>query len=212
MEYSKLLKQVDELPVFSSGLLQAGNVDRAKIQKQLSRWTAAKKIYQLRRGLYTLAKPYQKKQPHLFLIANALISPSYISLQSALAYYSLIPEAVPQVLSITSRLRSQRYETPLGVFGYHHIKPQFFSGFQLEQVDSDQFAYIARPEKALLDLIYLTKQGHSQAFLETLRLQNLDQLDIVWMEETATGLGSKKIIKAVENLSTIAANELLRQL
>jgi hypothetical protein len=98
------------------------------------------------------------------------------------------------------------------VFGYHHIKPQFFSGFQLEQVDSDQFAYIARPEKALLDLIYLTKQGHSQAFLETLRLQNLDQLDIVWMEETATGLGSKKIIKAVENLSTIAANELLRQL
>ena len=212
MEYSKLLEQVDGLPVFSSGLLQAGHVDRAKIQKQLSRWTATNKILQLRRGLYTLAKPYQKQQPHLFLIANVLIAPSYVSLQSALAYYGVIPEAVPHVLSITSKIRSQSYETPLGVFDYHHIKPQFFSGFQLEQIDSDQFAYIARPEKALLDLIYLTKQGHSQAFLETLRLQNLDQLDLAWMQGVVKDFGSMKLLKGVENLSIITENAELRQL
>jgi len=212
MNFDQFLEQIGDLPVFSSDLLLAGRVDRANIQKQLSRWSAKKKIHQLRRGLYTLAQPYQKTTPHLFLIANRLVSPSYISLQSALAYYDLIPEAVPQVLSITSRIRSQEIETPLGLFRFHHIKPQYFTGYKLEQVAADQFVYLARPEKALLDLVYLTKQGHTSVFLESLRLQNLDQLDLVWMETMVNEFGSTKLIKAVENISAIAADESLRWL
>ena len=209
MEFADLLNQVGDLPVFSSTLLQAGDVDRANIHKQLSRWTAANKTQQLRRGLYTLAEPYRQRDPHPFLIANHLISPSYVSLQSALAYYDLIPESVPQVLSITSKMRSKVMETPLGSFRHQNIQHRLFLGFHLVKVSLEQFAYLARPEKALLDLIYLTKQGHSAAFLDSLRLQNLDQLDLDWMDMTAREIGSMKLVKAVDHLTTIADQERL---
>jgi len=209
MEFHDLLFQVGDLPIFSSALLQAGDVDRANLQKQLSRWTAAGKIHQLRRGLYTLAEPYRQKDPHPFLIANRLIAPSYVSLQSALAYYDLIPESVPQVLSITSKLRSKVIETSLGSFRYHNIQSPLFSGFSLVQVSIDQSAYLARPEKALLDLIYLTKQSHTPEYLDSLRLQNLDQLDMDWMKKTAREFGLKKLVRAVDHLFIIRDREKL---
>ena len=209
MEFHDLLFQVGDLPIFSSALLQAGDVDRANLQKQLSRWTAAGKIHQLRRGLYTLAEPFRQKDPHPFLIANRLLAPSYVSLQSALAYYDLIPEAVPQVLSITSKLRSKVIETSLGSFRYHNIQRPLFSGFSLVQVSIDQSAYLARPEKALLDLIYLTKQSHTSEYLDSLRLQNLDQLDMDWMKKTAREFGLKKLVRAVDHLFIIRDREKL---
>lgn len=207
MEFESLLHQISGLPIFSSKLLEVGGVDRANIQKQLSRWTAAKKIKQLRRGLYILAEPYRQIDPHPFLIANNLISPSYVSMQSALAYYDLIPESVPQVVSITSKFRSKVIETFSGSYRFHHLKHPYFSGFHLVQMTQDQSAYIARPEKALLDLIYLTKRGQTRAFLESLRLQNLAQLDLGWMKETVTRWDSKKLIKAVELLSVMIKDE-----
>jgi predicted transcriptional regulator of viral defense system len=209
MDFEELLFQVGGLPVFSSALLQAGDVDRANLQKQLSRWTAAKKIYQLRRGLYTLAEPYRQKDPHPFLIANRLLAPSYVSLQSALGYYDLIPETVPQILSITSKLRSKAIETPFGAYRYHNIQSPLFSGFSLVQVTTEQSAYLARPEKALLDLIYLTKQGHTPEYLDSLRLQNLDQLDMKWMRKAAREFGLRKLVGAVDHLDTMMDRERL---
>ena len=209
MDFQELLFQVGDLPVFSSALLQAGDVDRANLQKQLSRWTAAKKIYQLRRGLYSLAEPYRQKDPHPFLIANRLLAPSYVSLQSALGYYDLIPETVPQILSITSKLRSKAIETPFGSYRYHNIQSPLFSGFSLVQVTTEQSAYLARPEKALLDLIYLTKQGHTPEYLDSLRLQNLDQLDMKWMRKAAREIDLKKLVEAVDHLDTIIDRERL---
>jgi predicted transcriptional regulator of viral defense system len=209
MEFQNLLYQVSDLPLFSSTLLQVGNVDRANLQKQLSRWTAAGKIHQLRRGLYILAEPYRQIEPHPFLIANRLLAPSYVSLQSALAYYDLIPETVPQVLSITSKMRSKAIETPFGSYRYHNIQSPMFSGFTLVQVSKDQSAYLARPEKALLDLIYLTNQGHTPEYLDTLRLQNLDQLDMKWMRKSARETGLMKLVKAVDHLDAIKDREKL---
>lgn len=212
MKFKELLYQVGDLPVFSSAVLQAGNVSRANIQKQLTRWVKAKKIYQLRRGLYSVAEPYRQSDPHPFLIANRIISPSYVSLQSALAYYDLIPESVPQVLSITSKLRSTVVETSLGSYLYHNIQHDLFFGFSLVKVNKDQSAYLARPEKALLDLVYFTKQGHSKMFLESLRLQNLDQLDLDWMKRTAGELGLLKWVKAVDHIAINAKQEVLSEL
>ena len=92
MDFAQLLQIVGNEPAFETGLLLAGNVDPADVQRQLSRWTAAGRLWQLRRGLYSLAAPYQKVKAHPFAIANALVRGSYVSLQTALAHYSLIPE------------------------------------------------------------------------------------------------------------------------
>ena len=92
MEFSSLLDIVGNEPLFGTEVLLAGDVSPVNIHRQLSRWVTAGKVYQLRRGLYSLAPPYQKVVPHPFLVANRLQPGSYISLQSALAYYGLISE------------------------------------------------------------------------------------------------------------------------
>lgn len=204
MEFRILLEQVGHLPLFTSNILRVGDVDTPNLQKQLSRWTSTNKIRQLRRGLYALSEPYRQVEPHPFLIANNLISPSYVSLQSALAYYDLIPEAVPEVTSITSRQRSEKLTTDFGAFDYHHIQDNLFQGYHLIQVVQEQYIYIARPEKALLDLIYLTPRGNDLNYLESLRLQNLEKLDLDWMQETTTAYGMKKLTDAAGILTQLA--------
>ena len=72
MEFNDLLDLVGEEPVFNSALLMAGDVNPRLMRQQLSRWVKSGKVYQLRRGLYALAPPYQKSKPHPFLVANYL--------------------------------------------------------------------------------------------------------------------------------------------
>jgi len=144
MKFERLLKIVGDEPLFETGLLLAGKVDSDDIRRQLVRWVAAGKIIQLRRGLYTLAPPYQKIKPHPFLIANRLLEPSYVSLQSALAYYDLIPEYVPIVTSVTTG-RKALMETPLGSFQFQHIQRDRLIGFVPRLVGSNQEVFLATP-------------------------------------------------------------------
>ena len=94
MKFTSLLDIVGDEPVFETGLLLAGAIDPGNVRRQLSRWTKAGHLYQLRRGLYALAPPFQKVKPHPFVVANRLMPASYVSLQSALRHYGLIPDIV----------------------------------------------------------------------------------------------------------------------
>jgi len=192
MEFSRLLEIVDDEPVFETGLLLAGEVDPNDVRRQLSRWVEAGRIYQLRRGLYALAPPFQKVKPHPFLIANRLQRGSYVSLQSALAYYGLIPEVVPVTTGVTTA-RPGRRETPLGVYEFRRIKAELFFGYRLVEVSPGQRAFVATPEKALLDLTYLHPGGDSPAYLQELRLQNLDRLDLDALQRMAEQAGKPKL-------------------
>ena len=201
-----MLQIVGDEPLFETGLLLAGDVDPNNVRRQLVRWVAAGKVYQLRRGLYALAPPYQKTKPHPFLIANRLVEPSYVSLQSALAHYGLIPEYVAVVTSVTTG-RSTRAETPLGRYQFQHIQRDWFLGFASRRVEGGQEVYLATPEKALLDLVYLQPGGDKLAYLRALRLQNLDQFneDMLW--KLANDLGKPKLRRAAENIITIMKGE-----
>jgi predicted transcriptional regulator of viral defense system len=176
MEFTELLEIIQDEPVFDTGLLLAGDANPREVRRQLSRWRQAGKIYQLRRGLYCLVPPFQKVKPHPFLVANRLIPASYVSLQSALAYYGMIPEHVPVTTSVTPS-RSAHWETPLGIFGFRHIQLDFFYGYRLADLREKQQAFIASPEKALLDLVYLEPGGDTPDYLTELRLTNLERLD-----------------------------------
>src|SRR4051794_5385816 len=129
MRFEDLLGIVGSEPVFETGLLLAGDVDPVDVRRQLSRWTRAGRLYQLRRGLYALAPPFQKVQPHPFLVANRLVPGSYVSLQSVLAEHSLIPEYVPVTTSVTTS-RPGRWDTPLGSYLFRHLQPDLITGFR----------------------------------------------------------------------------------
>jgi hypothetical protein len=195
MRFDRLLEIVGQEPVFETGLLLAGDVSPANVRRQLSRWTASGRLIQLRRSLYALATPYQKVKPHPFLIANRMVRGSYVSLQSALAYEGLIPEYVPVVTSVTTD-RPARWDTPLGSYAFRHIKPDLLQCYRLAEVSPGQEAFLASPEKALLDLIYLQPGGDSLPYLQELRLQNLQRLDPDEMTRQAALIGSPKLRRA----------------
>lgn len=206
MKFQRLLEIVGEEPVFHTGLLLAGEVALDSLRTQLSRWVRTGRLLQLRRGLYSLPPPYRKVDPHPFLVANRLVQGSYVSLQSALAHHGLIPEEVPTVTSVaTSRTCSK--QTPLGRYLCRHIGRRYLGGYRPETVARGQVALVACPEKALLDLIHLEPGGQSREYLEELRLQGLDLLDLRQLRTLARTVKRPKLERAVQNLAAIVDRE-----
>ena len=206
MEFIELLEIIQDEPVLETGLLLSGDVNPREIYRQLSRWRQAGKIYQLRRGLYCLAPPFQKVKPHPFLVANRLLPGSYISLQSALAYFGMIPEYVPMTTSVTTS-RPVHLETPLGSFDFRHIQVDFFDGYRFVDLGENQRAFIATPEKALLDLVYLEPGGDEPDYLTELRLNNLGRLDWKLLEQLARKLEKPKLMRAIAAIRALAKEE-----
>jgi len=128
-----------------------------------------------------------------------------VSLQSALAHYSLIPE-VTYVTTSVSHGRPEKIETPLGVFEFRHLKRDLLFGYELQDLGG-QSAFIATPEKALLDLIYLQPGGDAEAYLAELRLQNLDQLNPERLRVYAERFNMLKMHKAAERLVKMIERE-----
>lgn len=203
MKFGDILSLVGDLPLFETGLLLVGNVDPNDVRRQLSRWTRAGKIRQLRRGLYTFAPPHNKIVPHPFLVANAMVTGSYVSGTSALAYYGLIPEYVPRTFSVTLSRPSQWDDG----FVFQHLASHLFFGYQSMEVVKGQFAFIAQPEKAILDLAHLTPDSDTQAYLTELRLQNLEKLDLKRLQEFAERANKPKWKRVASQVKSLAVRE-----
>ena len=206
MKLESLLALVGDEPVFETGFLLAGDANPADVQRQLSRWVQAGRLLQLRRGLYTLAPPFQKVRPHPFVVANRLAPGSYVSLQSALSHYALIPEYVPVTTSVTTG-RPGQWETPLGTYSFRHIQDNLLLGFRRTALAGNQEALLATPEKALLDLIYLEPDADSPEYLAELRLQNMDGLDPAELHRLAEASGKPKLRRAAKEVIRLARIE-----
>jgi hypothetical protein len=201
MNLASLIATVGDLPLFETGFLLAGDVDPGDVRRQLSRWVTRGHLVQLRRGLYALAPPFRKTEPHPFLVANRLVRGSYVSLQSALAHHGLIPEHVPVTTSVTTG-RPQHRENPFGSFEYHHCSPERLAGYRVERLGGGQEALIATPTKALADLIHLVPGADSTPYLSELRLTNLERLDPAELLDPTVG-ARPKIRRAFQRLAAL---------
>lgn len=196
MDLKSFLKITGGLPVFETENLLVGVSDPAPIEVQISRWNKAGKIIQLKRGIYLLADPYRKVEVYEPYIAAILKRPSYISLEKALEYHNLIPEAVTVYTSVTTK-RQGRFVSEVGTFDYRHIKESLFWGYTSLTVNK-QTAFIASPEKALLDFFYLKKVKISLDYLQGLRLQNVEKINSKKMFECARKFKKPRILHAAE--------------
>jgi len=206
MKWEALLSLVADEPVFSSALLLAGNVSAAQVRLQLTRWAKAGRLLQLRRGVYALAPVWRKLHPHPFLAANALQRGSYVSLQSALTFYGVIPEHVPVVTSVGPG-RPEIVRNPLGTFTYRHIARFLLFGYSQVEVAPRQLAFVASPEKALLDLVYLTPGGDSADYLKELRLQNPEVIHAPTLQQLARRSRKPKLIRTAERIAALLSAE-----
>ena len=189
MKYERLLLLAGGLPVIETETLRAWSPEPRALSVQLSRWVRQGKLVQLRRGKYMLPEALRRPTPPLEHVANLLVTPSYVSLERALAYHGLIPERVPLLQSVTPG-RPALFKTDVGDFKYHHVKRDWFFGYAEVPV-SEGSALIATPEKALLDLVHLLPGSRSLDWLQSLRLQELHRLDLRRMRALTRGHGRR---------------------
>lgn len=146
----------------------------------VNRAMAAGELVRLRRGRYVLASSFRDFPAHPFALAQAFGPGSYVSLETALGHHGWIPEAVRTVASISPGRKSSAYEHPLfGNFTLHPlpVDPGYFL-VKVERLElCGQVAFVARPFRALMDLVCLRKQEwQGLAWLtESLRI-DMDQL------------------------------------
>ena len=198
MKWEEFLRKFSDRPLFHSSMLRIFDDDWAHIQIQLTRWSKTGKITQIRRGWYLIEKPYYQNNISFPMIANQVVHPSYISLEWALQYYQMIPESVPHLTSITTTRRTE-FVFKNRLFIYHFIQPSLFTGYLQEKYES-QPIFIAYPEKALFDKIYLfiRQEKFSIDWLRELRLQNLEEFNLVRFQSYLTKTKKPGLHKAIK--------------
>ncbi|MDZ4697892.1 MAG: hypothetical protein SGI86_22355 [Deltaproteobacteria bacterium] len=203
MNFQELLDAVPWHGLFRVRDILPGRSE-ASLRVQLSRWVKAGKLQRLSGAAYAINKPFREPNMlHPFFVANFLFPETYISQESALAYYDMIPERIVSHLSITHG-RPARRETPLGTFVTNHISAER-AGLDEALVDRRQLVRIGTRERALLDLIWLVPKGESAAHLRSLRLQNLEALDFDKLTNLAGSSG--KLNRAVTQIAEIKKQE-----
>ena len=173
MNYLAFEKSLREFPVFSIKDIKKRYPDFDS--RRLVEWQQKSYIQKLRREYYCFQES-KKGERFLFFAANKIYSPSYVSMESTLAYYNLIPEGVFLTTSISTR-NTASYNTPVGDFSYNHVKPLLFFGYRL-LLNNSVAIKIAEPEKVILDYLYL-KKLNSEDDIDALRFNEIQIKEIV---------------------------------
>ena len=165
MKFRDFESRIKELPAFN--LNDARKLDPDFLRQQLNYWQNQGYLKPLAGGYYVLADRAIDEK-YLFMVANKIYEPSYVSLESALAYYGVIPETVFGVTSVSSR-KTKQYDSTWGVFSYRSVKPQYMIGYQVIESGAGNKFKIASLEKAIMDYLYLNTDIDSIADFEELR-------------------------------------------
>jgi phage terminase large subunit-like protein len=135
--------------------LSSAYPDCANLAMKAKRIEQSDEIIRLKKGLYVVSPKVSRMQLSSFLIANHIYGPSYVSMQTALRHYGMIPEAVYTVQSITTGV-ARNYKNDIGSFSYVHVPAAYYQVGITIREDAEATCMIATPEKALCDLMVLT--------------------------------------------------------
>lgn len=170
MDYLSFRSHLAPYTVFSLATIKLYAPECTSVQ--LGRWVEKGYLTRIIKGYYMFSD-LQLGDMDLFLIANTVYAPSYISTESALSHYGLIPEAVYQTTSMTTR-HTYRFDTPVGELVFGTLKSQLFFGYTLLPYKEHNIC-IASREKALLDFFYKYPHIRTMEDIEELRL-NAEEL------------------------------------
>lgn len=212
MDFKYLVRQYNNAPLTRPVILDMLK-DYKRPNDKISELIKSGELTPLKKGLYIPGIKTDLTGPETFLIANHLWGPSYVSLESAMSYWGLIPERVYEIKSITMKL-SKKFKTPKGRFSYRFMPSPYYSfGIRSIELSPGQVALVALPEKALCDKIIATtglvlrSPVQTRSFLlddlridpEWLRKLNLRELHS-WIEDAPKKESLKMLVKTLENL------------
>lgn len=172
MNYNHLYKQFWRKKVFSINELREvdPNFCLANLSVRQKKWY----IRNLLRWRYYFVDE-EMTEKNLLSIANKIYQPSYISLETALLMYNIIPEAVPNITSISSK-KTTILQTDLANYSYKKVKPSLMFGYTLREIKEKEVKLkIASIEKAIIDYLYLYPQVKTTDDFYELR-RNIDEI------------------------------------
>jgi hypothetical protein len=170
-------------------------------------------IESVKKGLYIVSRSLGSERPESALLANHILGPSYLSMESALAHYGLIPEKVFAVTSMTTKA-SRKFHTSIGLYTYTNLSlPYYAFGLATVSLAKNQQAIMAIPEKALCDKIAttagITLRSQSSArdyVFGNLRMEEEDlaKFDLnamlSWLENAPKKESLEMLIKMIEKI------------
>lgn len=142
------LRKFGETVLQTSQVATILDITPAYASQLLKRLASNNAIFSLKRGLWLIEK---NSNPLSLLQHLTAPFPSYLSLQSALYFHEMISQ-IPEIMYAVTVARTHRLATPLGHYSFHHVNPDFFLGFTFQEKHN---VFIATPEKALIDFLYL---------------------------------------------------------
>jgi len=199
MNYLEFKNRMFDLGCFNTHQVYAWKPDFDR--NNFVRWTKKGLLIRLRQGYYTFPE-YKSKPDFALFFANRIYRPSYISLHTALAFYGMIPEAIVQITSATS-LKTASFQNEFGEYDYKSVRKELMFGYDIKPIADGKSLQIARPEKALLDLLYLYPFYNTEQEMEDLRLDEdflLDELDLRQLEDYLLKFKSKALQNRVNLL------------
>ena len=174
MNFISFKNSLRDFPVFSIADIRAAHAGFDR--RRLSEWLKKGYIKKIIKGYY-LFSDVNIDENKLWAIANKIYKPSYISFETAMSYYRLIPESIYMITSASTR-RTSLFEAPMARFSYRTIKPSLFFGYWL-LTGGIKMAFV---EKAILDYLYLNPAVRTADDFASLRINREELLGRVSME------------------------------
>ncbi|MBG6063619.1 hypothetical protein IWX83_003430 [Flavobacterium sp. CG_9.1] len=170
-------------------------------------------IKSVKRGIYIPGENTNMQIPESSLIANHIYGPSYISMETALSHYNLIPERVYAVTSMTIK-PSKDFRTSIGLYSYSYLPlPYYAFGIKNVLLQENQRVIMSSPEKALADKIgttpgvILRSMNNAQNYVfENLRMEQSDLKDFdttqmrSWLSDAPKKESLEIVIRMIEKL------------
>src|ERR1035437_1753003 len=164
MNYITFANELKNYPAFS--LRDTEKLSGKVYYHRIAEWQKKGYIKRIANGIFIFAgEPLDEM--HLYYLATRIYEPSYISLESAFAFYGFIPEAVYRITSVCSKKTSQFQQDNI-IFTYRSINPRFNFGYILMKWKNVAIK-IAEPEKAVIDYFYLNTELKSSEQIEGMR-------------------------------------------
>jgi len=160
-EVLEALRRLGKTYYTVADLTKATGLAKGSLYVFLARWTKAGLLRRLGTGLYGLPEV----APDLERLGNEHCFPSYLSFESALARFGILSQ-VPYILTFATPRRSRRLKLAGTEIEYRQLRTGLFFGYELQNG-----VYVALPEKALCDQLYMKRLGRAELDIASLNLK-----------------------------------------
>jgi predicted transcriptional regulator of viral defense system len=149
------LQRIQKLYFGYEEMARVLGISESSARVSASRYVRQGHLVRIRRNLYVLPERWRNRsREDLFTLANIAMVPSYVSLQTALEYHGLSTQVQRNVVESISPVRTREVEVGDVAFRYHRLRRDRYGGF-----DRDRGFFVATPEKAFVDALYLQSRS-----------------------------------------------------